>query len=254
MAILSRITIYPIKALPGVDLPSVHITAGGTLANDRRWAMVDKQGRMQNGKNCKRVFGLTPTIDLNERTIRFKDEAERFELSCNDLLHEYLSDTLGKTITLIENDKEGFPDDPEAYGPTIVSMSSLAAVQEWFPTLSLYELRARFRMNMELADTPAFWEDQVFRHNETPTSVCVGEVLINATNPCARCSVPTKSPETGQTYDGFFDTFVANRERHKPAWVDARCFDHWYRFGLNTRISVDQQGAAISVGDTVKLL
>ena len=254
MAILNKIIVYPIKGLGGVELPSVEVTEGGTLKDDRRWAMVDRKGHMQNGKNNKRIFLLRPTFDLDEKSIGFEGESERFELSCNALLQEYLSDKLAKPITLKENVREGFPDDPKAYGPTIISLSTLQAVSSWYSSMPLEEVRARFRMNLEIADTPAFWEDQVFRHQLEPKSVQIGDLLISSTNPCARCAVPMKSPETGEPFPEFYETFLNNREKHKPDWLDAQCFDHWYRLGLNTRISYKQQGAKLSLDDSVKII
>jgi uncharacterized protein YcbX len=254
MATLNKIIVYPIKALVGVELPSVEVTEGGTLKDDRRWAMVDRKGQMQNGKNNKHVFSLRPTFDLDEETISFEDESERFELSCNVLLQDYLSDKLAKPITLKENVREGFPDDPKAYGPTIVSRSSLQAISSWYSGMPLKEVRARFRMNLEIADTPAFWEDQVFRYQLEPKSVQIGDVSINSTNPCARCAVPMKSPKTGEPFPEFYETFLNSREKYKPDWLDARCFDHWYRLGLNTQISYKQHGAKLSLDDSVKII
>jgi uncharacterized protein YcbX len=254
MAILSKIIVYPIKGLSGVELPSVEVTEGGTLKDDRRWAMVDRKGRMQNGKNNKRIFLLRPMFDLVEASIGFEGESERFELSCNTLLQEYLSDKLAKPITLKENVREGFPDDPKAYGPTIVSLSSLQAVSSWYSRMPIEEVRARFRMNLEIADTPAFWEDQVFRHQFEPKSVQIGDVSISSTNPCVRCAVPMKSPETGEPFPEFYETFLNNREKHKPDWLDVQCFDHWYRLGLNTRISYKHHGVKLSLDDSAKII
>jgi len=254
MATLSKIIVFPIKALVGVEQSSAEVTEGGALKNDRRWAIVDQQGSLQNGKNNKHIFALKPTFDLDERTVSFLGEPEQFELSCNALLQEYLSDKLAKSITLKENVREGFPDDPKAYGPTIISSSTLQAVSNWYPGMCLNEVRARFRMNLEITNTPAFWEDQVFCDQSEPKSAQMGDLIINVTNPCARCTVPMKSSETGEPYAGFYETFLTNREKHKPNWLDERCFDHWYRLGLNTRISLKQHGVKISLGDAVKIL
>ena len=61
MGPISRILIYPIKSLDGVEVPEVATLASGALAGDRRLALVDANGRVMNGKrdlftNKKIVF------------------------------------------------------------------------------------------------------------------------------------------------------------------------------------------------------
>ncbi|PCH86033.1 MAG: MOSC domain-containing protein [Piscirickettsiaceae bacterium] len=253
MPTLSKIIVYPIKALAGVELTSVVISKGGTLTNDRRWAMVDRKGRMQNGKNNKKVFTMRPTFNLEEGSVTFAGESTAFELSCNGLLQAYLSEQLGKPVFLKENAIEGFPDDPKAYGPTVVSVASLDAVASWYPNLTLDDMRARFRVNLEIDGVPAFWEDQVFRKDKPNRAINIGEVRIQPTNPCARCSVPIKSPTSGEPYVSFYETFIKCREDSKPTWLDAECFDHWYRLSLNTRIELSEHGGALQLGDEVNI-
>lgn len=254
MPTLSNIIIYPVKALSGVELTSVEITQGGTLKNDRRWAMVDRKGRMQNGKNNSLIFSLQASFDLEEGLVSFANEEQQFELSANRLLEEFLSERLKKPIMLKENIEAGFPDDPDAYGPTVVTTSSLETVTSWYPGLTLEEIRARFRINLEIGGAAAFWEDQVFRFGEQPKSISMGEVLIQPTNPCARCAVPMKEPATGEAYDEFYETFIEQRELNKPVWLDVRSFDHWYRLSLNTRIPLQQQGKILNLNDPVEIL
>lgn len=253
MPTLSKIVVYPIKALTGIELGSVAISKGGTLDNDRRWAMVNRKGQMQNGKNNKNVFALRPLFNLEEGTVTFADESTVFELSCNKILEAYLSEKLRKTVFLQENAVAGFPDDPNAHGPTVVSVASLDAVASWYPNLSLGDMRARFRANLEIDGVPAFWEDKVFCSDGSNRAVDIGRVRIQPTNPCARCAVPIKSPASGEPYPMFYETFIKRREDSKPAWLDADCFDHWYRLSLNTRIALNEHGKALQLGDKVTI-
>jgi len=257
MIVLNKIFIYPIKALAGVEVGQVKITSGGTLMNDRRWAMLDDSGRLINGKNNKAVFALKPIFDLVNEQVGFsneKGEIERFSLTHTAKLEAYLSEQLGKPIVLREDDHQGFPDDLSAYGPTLIATDSLKEVARWFPELSFDEIRARFRINLEVSPAPAFWEDQVFRSNMPIRDIQLAEVLIKPTNPCARCSVPMKAPGTGDSYHQFYETFIRQRELTKPAWTDAECFDHWYRLSINTKIDFSESGKKIQVGDSVKLI
>lgn len=253
---LSRINVYPIKALAGVAVDSVKITSGGTLKNDRRWAIMDRKGKPVNGKNNSRVFLLKADFDLGNDQVFFSDKVNgvlSFDLNDSKPLNAYLSDQLNKPVTLQENTQQGFPDDPKAYGPTLVSEASLLEVMSWYPGLTLEEIRARFRINLEVSPAPAFWEDQCFVANAKPKAVEVGDVLIQATNPCARCSVPMKSPQSGQPYENFFDIFLEKRQKNKPGWTDSNCFDHWYRLSINTKIPFTEAGKTISLDDRVSI-
>ena len=257
MAALSKIFIYPIKALPGVPVDKVSITAGGSLKNDRRWAMFDKNGKAINGKNNNKVFLLKAEFDLNNEQVTFntgEPSALKFDLADTKPLATYLSEQLNTSVRLLENRDNGFPDDPEAYGPTLISEASLLEVQSWFPRLSLAEIRARFRVNLEVSGVPAFWEDKFFVSGQQPKTALLGNVLIEATNPCARCSVPTKTPTTGKKNSQFYQTFVANREAKKTPWTDADCFDHWYRLSINTKVALSENKKNIHLGDTVSIV
>lgn len=255
-SVLSRITVYPIKALAGVCVDEVEITTGGTLKNDRRWAIMDRKGRPINGKNSRRIYSLKATFDLNIGHVFFKDEKQgllSFDLNNTAELSAYLSEQLNKSVTVHENVTEGFPDDPNAYGPTLVSEASLLQVMSWYPGLSLDEIRARFRINLEVSPAPAFWEDRCFVADAEPKAVCVGNVVIQSTNPCARCAVPMKASSNGEPYEDFFETFVENRLKTKTAWTDAACFDHWYRLSINTKIAYAEAGKVITLGDRVSI-
>jgi uncharacterized protein len=45
---LVRICLFPIKSLDGVVVEAAEVLPGGVLAFDRRWRMVDRQGRTVN--------------------------------------------------------------------------------------------------------------------------------------------------------------------------------------------------------------
>lgn len=237
-------------------MDSVSITEGGTLKNDRRWALVNEKGELINGKNNKRIFLLRPHFDLAANTVDFVDqrgEVLSFDLSDVDGLSRYFSVQLGIPVSLQEDTRQGFPDDVSASGPTIVSTASLEAVATWYPQLSLADIRARFRINLELSPTDAFWEDQLFQSHQSAKMIRIGSVVIQSSNPCARCSVPTKHPETGKAYNGFYDTFIKMRKQTRPSWTDEACFDHWYRLSVNTRVPSSEAGKVLALNDAVSI-
>ncbi|MDX2424927.1 MAG: MOSC N-terminal beta barrel domain-containing protein [Cycloclasticus sp.] len=256
MTILSKIFVYPIKALPGVQVNEVAITQGGSLCNDRRWAIADRKGRLINAKNNNRVFLLKPIFDLVLGEVSFIENTEQnqtYQLDDAEGLSNYFTAKLGQPVFLKEDKQQGFPDDTNASGPTMVSTASLKAVASWYPALSLDDVRARFRMNLEVSPAPTFWEDQLFHSEQAPKEVRIGRVKIHASNPCARCAVPMKNPESGEPYGEFYETFLSMREQTRPGWTDAACFDHWYRLGVNTRISRSETGLNMTVGDAVSI-
>ncbi|ORU90695.1 MAG: hypothetical protein A6F71_06990 [Cycloclasticus sp. symbiont of Poecilosclerida sp. M] len=256
MPTLSRITVYPIKSLSGVGVESVRITLAGSLENDRRWAMVDAKGHVVSGKRNQQVFKLNAAFNLQDESVCFTNEqgkSEDFSLQNPRLLESFLSEQLDKKLYLKENKQQGFPDDIDANGPTLISQASLEEVVSWYKDLSIDDIRARFRINLEVDDAPAFWEDQLYKVNNKNLTLCVGDVEINPSNPCARCSVPIKEPGSGKPYNNFFETFIQKREQSAPSWHDPACFDHWYRLSANTRVNTQQAKKTLSLGDSVRV-
>lgn len=257
MARLSKIFIYPIKALSGIEVEQAEITSGGILKNDRRWAMVDKKGKPINGKNNGKVYSLNASFDLTAEKVVFntgETEQAGFDMDDPKPLEAFLSEQLGMQISLLENKQKGFPDDANAFGPTIISQASLIEVQSWFPHLSLAEIRARFRINLEVSGVPSFWEDGFFVFGQKAKTAKIGSAFIEAVNPCARCSVPTKSSKSGKRDAGFYETFIRQREAKITSWTDPACFDHWYRLSINTKIPASEAGKKISLKDKVEIV
>jgi MOSC domain-containing protein len=57
---LHRITIYPIKSLDGVAVDEIEVLPACGLANDRRFALQDANGRFINGKRTARSTVSVP--------------------------------------------------------------------------------------------------------------------------------------------------------------------------------------------------
>ncbi|MEO0947471.1 MAG: MOSC N-terminal beta barrel domain-containing protein [Cyanobacteria bacterium J06641_5] len=253
MARLTRIVIYPIKSLDGVEVGTARVSAGGALAGDRRWAIVDAEGRFVNAKRFPQIHGLRAHFDLAAMmvSLRRQDQPEEiarvFQLLEQQAdLAAWLSEYFGRAVRLQENATSGFPDDTQAYGPTAIATASLEAVLAWFPDLDLDGIRRRFRVNLEIDDVPPFWEDSL-----CGKTFRIGQVSIEGSNPCQRCPVPTRDPCTGKVYPQFQKTFIARRQQSLPASVDRAWFDHFYRLSLNTRIPTTEAGKELGWGDRV---
>jgi uncharacterized protein len=252
------IVVYPIKAFDGVPLTSCAISSGGALQFDRRYALRAGSSGLVNGKKFSRVHYVRSTFDLHKMTAVFEltdiEKKYSFHLQKDiPAIEEVFSEYFSVKLSFVESADRGFPDDTEAWGPTIVSLESLNEVNSWFPELSLAEITKRFRPNIVLDGVPAFWEDKLFGAPGTATGFSIGNVLLKGSNPCQRCVVPTRDTQDGNVYDRFQKTFAENRERTLPAWAERSRFNHFYRFCVNTRINPGEAGKIISVGDNVTL-
>ncbi len=246
MSALAQIRIYPIKSFDPVIVPEARISEGGALAWDRRWALFDPgDGKFLNGKKCEALHRLRARYDLAAGKVTLSVAERDFSLTDLGPLEAWLTSYLARPVRMGRNDENGFPDDPKAWGPTVVSTASLEAVAAWMPGLTVDDVRRRFRANLEIAGVPAFWEDRL-----APFSI--GEVVFEAVNPCQRCPVPARDPETGVATTGFQKRFSEKRESELPAWADRSHFDHFYRFALNTRIPRTEAGKTLRVGDVAK--
>lgn len=261
---LSRITIYPIKALPGVAVGEAVLTAQGSLAHDREYALVDHALAFVNGKRHARIHALDAACAIDHGavrvTLRSGARGETFVLgdaaAPRDVaaLEARFTQYFGEPVTLERNSAGGFPDDTDNPGPTLIAEASYAEVANWFPGQTIDQLRGRFRANLEIAGCPAFWEDQLFGDAGAAVAFRIGEVEFLGTNPCKRCVVPTRDPATGDEWPGFQRTFVQRRKATLPAWANASRFDFYYRLSINTRARGNQAGKVIRVGDAVELL
>ena len=280
MPTLDRITIYPVKSLDGVDVAECGVLACGALENDRRWRLVDLDGRVVNAKRTPRFHRIRAEYDLAERLITLSfwtdgstDPAHTFPLSPGpEGPCKWLSEALGLRVLLEERCDGGFPDDREAPGPTLVATASLEEVARWFG-LDLAEARRRFRVNLEIGGCEAFWEDTLASPARVgvpsladlpadlaidpyadlpplePREFAIGEVRFRATGVCKRCPVPSRESRTGAVKELFREAFEARRGRGLRADVDVGRWGDFYRLGVNTRsIATRVTGGLIAEG------
>lgn len=253
---LSRIRIFPIKSLDGIAVEQARITAGGILEHDRIYAIMDSEGKVVNGKRTARVHDLRCTFapDLNEVQLWENDNSpKQFSLGETTPINKWLSDFFGFSVGLQHDAQKGFPDDRIAFGPTIVSEASLQEIQRWYPELSVESVRRRFRANLELDGGEAFCEDRLFGAPEELKPFQIGSVRFSGHNPCQRCVVPTRDPDSGQPVAEFQKKFMQLRKEHLPEWANAQRFNHYYRFAINTSIPPSEAEKKLSVGDAVTL-
>ena len=198
---LSGITVYPVKSLDGLRLAEATVLPSGAIMHDRRWRLIDTEGRVVNAKRTDRFHSIRAqfegmdddsnrmsqslishfvTLWMGHELSETSDDsqsAETFPLvPGSEGPCEWLSDALREHVFLEERVEGGFPDDRDASGPTVISTETLSEVARWFGWDDA-EARRRFRMNLELTAEPdqlssdksqkselfyePFWEDRL---------------------------------------------------------------------------------------------
>jgi uncharacterized protein YcbX len=257
MAKLSKILIFPIKSLDPIALDEVEISKGGALKGDREFAMFDNGGKYINAKRNPKIHLIRAKYELSDRLVHLQIQEQQevctFHLDRDrTALTDWLSKFFAQPVEIRQNAINGFPDDPEAWGATVISESTLTTVQSWYASsqISLEQIRRRFRTNLEISDTEPFWEDHLFAKAGETVPFKIGAVQFYGTNPCQRCPVPTCDPFTGEVYPEFQKIFTRQREATLPANIERSRFNHFYRLALNTRIPLTEAGKVLRIGDT----
>ena len=252
---LARIDIFPIKSLDGISVQQARILASGALQGDRTYALLDAQGNFIHGKSNPMVHRLRTRFSPDRDQVIWHIEYQSIPVSFSlnpprQALETWLSDYFAEPVRLGENQATGFPDDTLARGPTLISTATLETVASWYGDLALEEVRRRFRTNLEIGGVPPFWEDQLFSQGRESVRFTIGTVVLEGTNPCQRCIVPTRDSLTGEATGRFQSTFVNRRCTSLPPWTHPSRFNHFYRLGINTNIK-EQAGQVLTLGDTV---
>lgn len=272
---LSRIRVYPIKALDGVDVESVSIEGEGHIQYDRQYAMFDTDGNYVNGRQNQRVHELQADIDLDAETVSLgihnqdtSFECELGTITDNPELEEWLSDFFDEPVTVERAKKANFTDSaggisPQriaATGPTIVSTATLRKVASWYEDLDVDSIRRRLRTNLEISGTDPFWEDRLFTDQEHAVEFTVGDVIHHGIMSKPRCVTPSRDPDSGELNRNFSKRFIEKRRESFPEWADEthlgqhiehEDLQHYYYLTVVTRIPEKEAGKRISLGDEV---
>lgn len=261
---VARLFIYPIKSLDPLERDLVTILESGAIEGDRTWAIFDLNGNFINGKRDQKIHALRSRsggfgssqfdLETNSLTLQVQEthRTAKFNLiKDREALCRWLEDYFGFPVKIEQNLKMGFPDDTISPGPTVVSTATLKAIADWYPELDTADIRRRFRANIEINGVPAFWEDRLFTTPGQTVIFKVGEVEFMGVNPCQRCVVITRDPQTGKAYPKFQKTFIEQRKNTLPEWTERSRFNHFFRLAVNTRLSPTEAGKIIEIGDRV---
>jgi len=272
MAHIARLRRYPVKGLDGMGVASARITDAGTLAGDREYAMCDQaagsietgeamQTLAYNGKQSDRIHALDTAVDPETETLTVTPpDGDRrvFDLATDEgraAASEWFGAFIDDSVEFRRREPPAFVDRPDA-GPSVISTATLEAVASWFDDMTVAGARRRLRANVEVGGVPAFWEDR-FVGPDAPAFIvdgADGAVQFAGVEPCARCVVPSRDPETGDPLPSFRERFVERRKATFPEWADPDEFPHYYTVMLISRVPAESRARTVAVGDTIRVV
>lgn len=94
----------------------------------------------------------------------------------------------------------------------------------------------------------------LFSAERETVSFRVGDVHFFGVQPCKRCVVPTRNPDSGIAYQNFQKIFAEQREATLPDWVAASRFVHFYSLSVNTRSPASEAGKSLQIGNEIEIL
>jgi hypothetical protein len=177
-----------------------------------------------------------------------------FDLGDTDAIVAWLSDFFGRPVDLRRERRGGFPRDTHAAGPTVDARATLEGVAGWFDGIDAGEMERRLRPNLVVSGVEPFGEDRLYGDRDTAVAFRVGDCEYLGSNPCQRCVVPTRDPDTGEPTPGFRERFVAKRRQTLPQWAAPAWFDYHFRLMVNTFVPEDTVGETLRLGDDVEIL
>ena len=266
MAHVAGLRRSPVKGFDAETVESVRITDAGTVAGDREFALCDpalvdtenpKDGpdHAYNGKQLPRIHELRTGYDPAAGVLEVTPPdggVLSFDLPADEeAAAEWFGAFFDADVTLLRTEPPAFVDRP-SMGPSVISTATLTEVASWFDGLSVESVRRRMRANVEVDGVPAFWEDR-FVGDGSP-GFLAGGVRFEGVEPCARCVVPTRDPETGDPLEGFRERFLERREATFSEWADRDAFEHLYTLMLIAAVPEPDRGGTVSVGDEVDVV
>jgi len=210
---VTRISIAPVKSLGLVHPEEVEIGPRG-VAGDRRFWLVDEEGRLFNNKRCGPLVRIRPEWDEESRTLaltlpdgeRVEGVVELGEPVVADLWgfpnpshrvsgpwEAAISRVAGRPVTLLWADDHATDRGYRGGDISLVSVASLERLREEGSVDGPIDGR-RFRLLFEIDGVRAHEEDEWLG-----TQVQVGEAVLALNGDIGRCVVTTQDPDTGIT-------------------------------------------------------
>lgn len=267
---LTGINRYPIKSCRGHGLTHVMVEPWG-LAGDRRWMLVDDEGRVVTAREYPQLVLVTPEFDVDGLLVKAPDvdpllvgtpdasmvtdvrvfSSELTAAPASDQAHAWFSKVVGKPVRLVylkdpaqrrpnpvysrEHDRVSFAD---GYPMLLATEGSLTALNDLIAAGPRPEEgpvpMTRFRPNLVVAGASAWDEDgwRVLR---------IGAASFRAVKACDRCVLTTIDPGTARKGKEPLVTLARHRRWDGKIW-----------FAIN--LIPDTPGATLHVGDCVEVI
>lgn len=261
---LSEIWIYPIKSLGGISLQEA-VPERRSLRYDRRWMLVDEDGRFISQREIPNMAMLGTAIETPFLTVFWKNDPQKkvqipleinhaalsnievqiWDDSCTGLvlnpeINQWFSDNLGQNLRLVWMPDTNHRPADERYAP----VGHQVSYADGFPYLiigqaSLDALNSRleqplpmnrFRPNFVFTGGQPFEED-------TWSNFTINQQLFQGVKPCARCSITTTNQNTAEQAAEPIKTLATFRK-----------FDNRILFGQNV-VWLGDDESVVRVGD-----
>lgn len=233
---LSGLYRYPVKSLAGQPLQQIGLDLFGLQA-DRRWMLVDREGRFLSQRELPRMALITPRPESLGLLLQVPEmqaisvlrpgiEAERVKVRvwndhceaqcCETSANIWLSEFLGLPCRLVYMPDESV----RRVDPRYAREQDRTAFSDGFPLLlisqaSLDDLNGRltepmpmlrFRPNLVVEGCEPYAEDGWRR-------IRIGELTLRVVKPCSRCKITTVDPYTAETGSEPLKTLASYRRQ-----------------------------------------
>ncbi len=257
---LASIHVYPVKSLGGFSVPEVRLTDRG-LEHDRRWMLIDPDGRFLSQRECAPMaclhcaphgngFQVTDSRNGNSvelpwslvdgTRINAKVWADEVQLILGDAsMHRWFTGVLERPLRLafmpdstLRSTDQHYANVPvalnDAFPAMMVSQGSLDELNTRLETPVPMEL---FRPNFVIDGGKPFQEDHW-------KEITIGETHFSIVKPCARCIIITTDQWTGERSQEPLRTLATYRS------VGSKV-----RFGMYATFD---EGGTVRVGEVVR--
>ena len=263
---LTQISYFPVKSTAGIDTPEAEVQPRG-LQNDRRWMLVDAQGRFLTAREHPQLLQIHSEINAPGLTLRAPGMAvleihepmpgngprltvtiwhDRVNAACMPAAADaWCSEYLGFPCRLVYMDErcERSSDPEYALNHDIVSFAdafpclliSEASLEDLNTRTPLAISMRRFRPNLVITGCPAYTEDDWRR-------LRIGAVEFAVVKPCSRCVLTTIDPGTSAPHPQQEPLRTLGRYRRRS--------DRGIYFGQNL---IPRGTGTIRVGDPVEI-
>jgi uncharacterized protein YcbX len=219
---LSEIYRYPVKSLAGESIVKSRVDAFGLL-NDRRWMLVNSEGRFLSQRELPRMALIRPQMEsqglhlqapgmtplhcgiptAEERDIEVGIWQDRCQArTCGEEADAWLSQFLGRACRLVYMAEETVrqvdldyarPGDRVAFSDGFsLLLISQASLDDLNSRLAAPVSMLNFRPNLVVTGCEPYAEDNWRR-------IRIGEIILRVVKSCSRCKITTVDPATGET-------------------------------------------------------